>query len=49
LEIADRIDTVAKLHRLIVHPDSDAIELHIEARKRACNNGRTFILGFLPP
>ena len=29
LEIADRIDTVAKLHRLIAHPDSDAIELHI--------------------
>ena len=29
LEIADRIATVAKLHRLIAHPDSDAIELHI--------------------
>ena len=29
LEIADRIDTVAKLHRLIAHPSSDAIELHI--------------------
>jgi two-component sensor histidine kinase len=29
LEIADRIDTVAKLHRLIAHPNSDAIELHI--------------------
>jgi two-component sensor histidine kinase len=25
LEIADRIDTVAKLHRLIAHPDSDEI------------------------
>jgi two-component sensor histidine kinase len=29
LEIADRIDTVAKLHRLIAYPNSDAIELHI--------------------
>jgi two-component sensor histidine kinase len=29
LEIADRIDTVAKLHRLIAHPNSDAIELHV--------------------
>jgi two-component sensor histidine kinase len=29
LEIADRIETVAKLHRLITHPDSDAVELHI--------------------
>jgi two-component sensor histidine kinase len=29
LEIADRIDTVAKLHRLIAHPNSDAVELHI--------------------
>jgi two-component sensor histidine kinase len=29
LEIADRIDTVAKLHRLLAHPDSDVIELHI--------------------
>src|SRR5580700_680320 len=29
LEIADRIDTVAKLHRLIAQPNSDAIELHI--------------------
>ena len=29
LEIADRIDTVTKLHRLIAHPNSDAIELHI--------------------
>jgi two-component sensor histidine kinase len=29
LEIADRIDTVAKLHRLIAHPNSDAIELHL--------------------
>jgi len=29
LEIADRIDTVAKLHRLIAHPKSDAVELHI--------------------
>ena len=29
LEIADRIDTVAKLHRLIAHPNLDAIELHI--------------------
>ena len=29
LEIADRIDTVAKLHRLIAHPNADAIELHI--------------------
>jgi two-component sensor histidine kinase len=29
LEIADRIDTVAKLHRLIAHPNSDAIELRI--------------------
>ncbi len=28
LEIADRIDTVAKLHRLIAHPNSDAVELH---------------------
>jgi two-component sensor histidine kinase len=28
LEIADRIDTVGKLHRLIAHPNSDAIELH---------------------
>jgi two-component sensor histidine kinase len=28
LEIADRIDTVAKLHRLIAQPNSDAIELH---------------------
>jgi two-component sensor histidine kinase len=28
LEIADRIDTVAKLHRLIAHPNSDSIELH---------------------
>jgi two-component sensor histidine kinase len=27
LEIADRIDTVAKLHRLIAHSNSDAIEL----------------------
>jgi two-component sensor histidine kinase len=29
LEIADRIDTVAKLHRLIAHSNSDAIELNI--------------------
>jgi two-component sensor histidine kinase len=29
LEIADRIDTVANLHRLIAHPNSDAIKLHI--------------------
>ena len=29
LEIADRIDTVAKLHRLIAQPNSDAIDLHI--------------------
>jgi len=29
LEIADRIDTVAELHRLIAHPNSDAVELHI--------------------
>ena len=29
LEIADRIDTVAKLHLLIAQPNSDAIELHI--------------------
>ena len=29
LEIADRIDTVAKLHRLIAHPNSDAVELHV--------------------
>ena len=29
LEIADRIDSVAKLHHLIAHPNSDAIELHI--------------------
>jgi two-component sensor histidine kinase len=29
LEIADRIDTVAKLHRLIAHRNSDAIELHV--------------------
>jgi two-component sensor histidine kinase len=29
LEIADRIETVANLHRLIAHPNSDAIELHI--------------------
>jgi two-component sensor histidine kinase len=29
LEIADRIETVGKLHRLITHPDSDAVELHI--------------------
>jgi two-component sensor histidine kinase len=29
LEIADRIDTVAKLHRLIAQPNTDAIELHI--------------------
>jgi two-component sensor histidine kinase len=29
LEIADRIETVSKLHRLIAHPNSDAIELHI--------------------
>jgi two-component sensor histidine kinase len=29
LEIADRIETVGKLHRLIAHPNSDAIELHI--------------------
>ena len=29
LEIADRIDTVAKLHRLIAQPNSDAIELRI--------------------
>ena len=29
LEIADRIDTVAKLHRLIAQPNADAIELHI--------------------
>src|ERR1700685_2302572 len=29
LEIADRIDTVAKLHRLIAHPNSDAIELRV--------------------
>jgi two-component sensor histidine kinase len=29
LEIADRIDTVAKLHRLIAHPNSDAIELQL--------------------
>jgi two-component sensor histidine kinase len=29
LEIADRIDTVGKLHRLIAHPNSDAIELRI--------------------
>lgn len=29
LEIADRIDTVAKLHRLVARPNSDAIELHI--------------------
>src|ERR1700719_2074020 len=29
LEIADRIDTVAKLHRLIAQPNSDAIELHV--------------------
>jgi two-component sensor histidine kinase len=28
LEIADRIETVAKLHRLIVRPNSDAIDLH---------------------
>ena len=28
VEIADRIDTVGKLHRLIAHPNSDAIELH---------------------
>jgi len=28
LEIADRIDTVAKLHRLIAQPNADAIELH---------------------
>ena len=56
LEIADRIDTVAKLHRLIAHPNSDAIELHIYLQEicqrlgqRACNNGRTFILGFLSP
>ena len=29
LEIADRIETVAKLHRLITHPDLDAVELHV--------------------
>jgi two-component sensor histidine kinase len=29
LEIADRIDTVAKLHRLIAQPNSDAVELHV--------------------
>ena len=29
LEIADPTDTVAKLHRLIAHPNSDAIELRI--------------------
>ena len=29
LEIADRIDTVGKLHRLIAHPNSDTIELQI--------------------
>src|ERR1700739_287482 len=29
LEIADRIDTVAKLHRLIAEPNSDAVELHV--------------------
>ena len=29
LEIADRIETVGKLHRLITRPDSDAVELHI--------------------
>jgi two-component sensor histidine kinase len=28
LEIADRIDTVAKLHRLIAQPNSDAVDLH---------------------
>jgi two-component sensor histidine kinase len=28
LEIADRVETVAKLHRLIVRPNSDAIDLH---------------------
>jgi two-component sensor histidine kinase len=33
LEIADRIDTVAKLHRLIAHPNSHAIELHIYLRE----------------
>jgi two-component sensor histidine kinase len=29
LEIAGRIDAVAKLHRLIAQPNSDAIDLHI--------------------
>ena len=29
LEIADRIDTVAKLHRLFAQPNSDAIKLHV--------------------
>jgi len=29
LEIADRIDSVGKLHRLIARPNSDAIELHV--------------------
>ena len=29
MEIADGIETVAKLHRLIAHPNSDSIELHV--------------------
>jgi two-component sensor histidine kinase len=40
LEIADRIETVAKLHRLITHPDSDAVELHIYLQEICHRLGR---------
>jgi two-component sensor histidine kinase len=40
LEIADRIETVANLHRLIAHPNSDAIELHIYLQEICQRLGR---------
>jgi len=40
LEIADRIETVANLHRLIAHPNSDAIELHIYLQEICQGLGR---------
>jgi len=40
LEIADRIDTVAKLHRLIARPNSDAIELHVYLQEICQRLGR---------
>jgi two-component sensor histidine kinase len=48
LEIADRIDTVGKLHRLIAHPNSDAIELRIYLQETCQRLGRALAITAAP-